>query len=528
MDMKKIWYLVMSAMLLPTMAAPKTILAPASQMRAAGHISGKVEIILQSMTFTEEQKKAMLEVEHRNMLALKLDKTEPALFAKIEAFLGLSTKRVERLKRESQPVIAQPVVQKTEKIVAQKPAPVAPKEIGFIAYAKKVIAAAAGYSDVRDVPGMPSVSDQREMTAAMRDKECAQNNDVAAACKHAQAVHEKVSFLVEKSKKLQQFVVAFEAHMAQRYGVSTDDMTAEILCRVFELLAYADVHSDKSLHDEVGDFLGTYNSYVGEKEQVAPEEVAVPFAHWGATILASKQAEKHIMLLISWAMDLVKHSVKQDAAFAHQYDALVERTTQAAAQLQGMDVEVDAARVGEPMYVATVCGEHVEKMILAVGSPDKLSPEQYGQAEKLVQLAEQISQLANDYDMVVRQRADSQSLKRAQEDVAQLPVDQQEVLMQELQDQMMSGNLPPEIAVAMGMAPPQKKSSKGALIGIAVGAAVVAGVLEIGGQAGKGKTEGFWGLFDKVGSPSSWAMRGGGAMKRIFSKKQEVSSPPAV
>lgn len=511
---KRVQFFLLSIIMVCSFVSAKTLLAPTSKVRTAGHISGKVEIILQSMTFTEEQKKSMLEIEHRNMRALGLDVTEPALFAKIEAFLGLSTVRVSRLKEAAEPAVSP--VEKIEKIVAKKEERAVADAHSFMDYAKKVIADAAAYSDVKDIPGMPSVSDQREMTAAMRDKERAQSNNIAAVCASAQVVHEKISFLLTKSEKLQQFVGAFTTHMADRYQVSTNGMTEEILYRVFDVLACADVHSQISLAEYIGNFLVTYNSYVSEEEQVAAEELAVPVAQWAATIQKSDDAQKHIMLLLSWAMELVKRTVKQDAAFTHQYEALVERTAQAAEQLTHMGVEFDQDKVNEPLYMATVCGEQVEQMVLKVGSPDKLEQKEYEKAERLVQIAEQISQLTNDYDMVVRQRADSSSMVRAQEDVAQLPADQQEVLMQELQDQMMSGSLPPEVAQMMGIEQPQKKSSKGALIGLAVGAAVVTGLLEFGGRASDGKTEGFFGLFNKVGYPTKWA---GGAYHRIFGKK---------
>ena len=93
----------------------------------------------------------MLEVEYRNMMTLGLDTTESALFKKIEAHLGLAKVQKERLRTLAE--------NHKEHKGAQD---------DFVAYAKKVIADAAMYSDAIDVPGLPSVSQQRQISMIER------------------------------------------------------------------------------------------------------------------------------------------------------------------------------------------------------------------------------------------------------------------------------------------------------------------------------------------------------------------------
>lgn len=383
----------------------KVVLAKNAQQYATGHVSGKVDAIINSMALSAEERTRMLELELRNARQLKAND----LVDHIEAHLGFARRRHEQLRSL-----------------------IVPSEFAsdaFVKYCVRVVDAAAPFSDTSDVPGFASVSEERQRSITSRAQRAQKNSEVAEFFGQVKRVHENVSRLVFADKKTSamthHFIEAFLTHMKSNYGISAVSMREEIAFRVLDVLVDAQATDSRTIADVVGPFLDTYNTYVTEENKVTADELSVLYFGWPELITTVASSSKHIMLLLSFSMERLKLAVKAQAEMRTHQEELIAKTKEAAAQLKQAGIALDEERVSEPVYVQNQCAVYTNKVITVAGGQDKLSDTDRTVVEQFTNLSSQLNKLSADYEAVVRQQADYEAVRSARSAYDQLPADQQ-------------------------------------------------------------------------------------------------------
>lgn len=399
--------------------AAKVVLAKNAQQYATGQVSGKVDAIMNSMALSAEERTRMLELELRNARQLKAN----ALIEHIEAHLGFARRRHEQLRSL-----------------------IVPSEFtsdAFVKYCVGVVHAAAPFSDTSDVPGFASISEERQRSITSRAKRAQKKNEVAQFFGQVQRVHENVSRLIFADKKTSamtyHFIEAFTTHMKDNYGIATVSMREEIAFRVLDVLVDAQPTDSRHIADVVGAFLDTYNTYVTEDNKITANELNVLYFGWPKLITTVESSSKHIMLLLSFSMERLKHAVKAQAEMRTRQEELVAKAKEAAEKLKQAGVAIDQARFEEPVYVQNQCAIYTNKVITVAGGQDKLSAADRVVVEQFTNLSSQLNKLSADYEAVVRQQADSEAVRSAHAAYDQLPANQQAQLSDLIQGPPMEG-----------------------------------------------------------------------------------------
>ena len=99
------------------------------------------------------------------------------------------------------------------------------------------------------------------------------------------------------------------------------------------------------------------------------------------------------MLVLSFAMEQVKKSAKDDLVFVEQKEMLTEKTAEAVALLKSAHVSIAPDKKDQPLHVALQCSARVEAMINKAGGKDKLLPKQREQHKSCFQLHNKLTSL---------------------------------------------------------------------------------------------------------------------------------------
>jgi hypothetical protein len=196
-------------------------------------------------------------------------------------------------------------------------------------------------------------------------------------------------------------------------------------------------------------------------------------------ILTTDQVVKHIMLVLSFAMEQVKHDIRREPLAQQLYDDVQAQVAQSLTLLEEDGVAVSDAERANPLELAQKCSHQVQALLSAEGA--SFSSEQQARVEQYVNVVDQISQLTSDYDMVVREMADTAALNRLANDISQLPESEQQILkdasaidpavLQEIVPAFGEDQEFEEESVANGRAPRKRRSrmSTGAKVGMGIG-----------------------------------------------------------
>jgi hypothetical protein len=467
----------------------------------AGKIAGRVETIFNNLSLDVEHKRRLLRQELSHAQQLKLD----TLSQKITAMLGLlvvqgksmepyitAAEEVNTVGHDTtaesdifdtpESLVTATLAGETDDQPAVQSAATDGEAMSvesIAAFGNEVIERAAAYSDRLMIVGTPSVSRHRAATFALFIRSLRADNDALIRAQDAVKVCTKIYTLLDSNKTLQAFVAAFKKHIEKKYAAVVTDIEGNIKFKIFEILAYLGGDETQTAEDIVGDFLVSYNSYVTAQNTIQSDELAFPVREWAHMLLTTDQVVKHIMLVLSFAMEQVKHDVQREPLVKQLHDDVSVQTTEALTLLEQDGVAVSDEERLNPMELAQKCSDQVQ--VLLTSRDGAFAKEQQERVERYVNLVDQISQLTSDYDLVVREMADTAALNRLTHDISQLPESEQEILkksssldpavLQEIVPAFSDDQEFEESEPVKGLAPRKRRGrmSTGAKVGLGLG-----------------------------------------------------------
>ncbi|MDQ5890714.1 MAG: hypothetical protein QG604_588 [Candidatus Dependentiae bacterium] len=421
--------------------------APLRQEARESHevrAENRVNAIMNNMMLSAEHKEKLLKIEWANIQKLGL--TATPVGQTLKAYLSLAMVQVE----SSRKYVASPAMHTDEARFAsvsldgdtesydddsetesaddiEVPASVE----DAATYGKKIIESAQKYSDRLSCPGIPTVSQHRLFSCALFAQKAAQKATLHKQLQEAIAVHQDIEKeRLDQNGGLARFIAKFKDHIQKKYGSNVDGLENEVMFKVFQGLIGVTIDPSLTIAKKIGDFLKTYNTYVQEKSRLTAEQLAVPLAQWAHVIVGSDKelGAKFKLLLVSFSMEEMKQDLKREPLVKKLKEALDVQIKQAGELLKkdGISFEGDAAL--EPMSVAMRCSEVVQEKFEK--SHGQLTPDDKEAIDKYIGIADQISYLTNDYDIVVRDMAGVEALQRLQADIAKMSASEQELLKQ--------------------------------------------------------------------------------------------------
>ncbi len=437
---------VVLATIISGTAAARTVLQHRDGSYIAGKLAGRVDTIFNNLSLDIHNKKILLRQELAHAEQLKL----PLLAEKITAMLALLVVQGRSLEpyvadvasavRDDSDVESdifdtpESVLAATldggeqaasdSSVEASSSDALTPHQISQ--FGTEVIERAAAYSDRLLIAGTPSVSSHRIATLGLFVRRIKADAELLARTQDAVKVCKKIYDLLATNVSLQKFVGGFKKHIQKKYAASVENIEGAINFKVFEVLVYYSGDEDQTAEEIVGDFLSSYNSYVTPQHIITPQEIDFPVRDWARTLLATDNVVKHIMLVLSFAMEEVKHDVRREPLAKQLYDDVQGQVSEALALLEEDGVSVSDTERAHPLELAQQCSHQVQALLSAEGAV--FSPEQQARVERYVNVVDQISQLTSDYDMVVREMADTAAVSRLVHDISQLPESEQQIL----------------------------------------------------------------------------------------------------
>jgi len=418
-----------------------------------GRLAGRADAVLGDARLSAQQKEKMLSaifVDYE-----KLNMTDATDAQQIKAHLSLAKEQVRSVEGytaptaimrevsgEEMPVdeeVASPVGGDDELAShMQEPEGAAEQEVllgdmaieAVAAFGMAVIAQAAKYSNRLQCIGVPTVSHHRELTLRLFLDAAANEEGMRAQV----LVAKRVMDALEKEQAiagggLSKFIGSFKAHLEKKYGTATEGIEGEIAFKIFQNLAYND-EGGPSIAEAVGVFIKAYNTYVEERFRLSAEELSMPIGQWGQTILGQDKnlSGRLKLLLVSFSMEEVKHDLKREPLMKKLNGAIAEQVQKGTELLAKEGIVLEAAEAKVPTIVAVKCAEVVKRKIDEGGGA--LAPEMQQTVEAYFGVADQISYLSNDCDMVAREMADMEAIVRLRNEIANLPESDQQLIKQ--------------------------------------------------------------------------------------------------
>lgn len=454
----------------------KVIITPSMRMRAGDRIGARASLLM-SLEMDERQRKALLTRDYRIMEKYGVHKSEPELYRQVRAYLSLTTKTAARL--------ADTAIKDMVRGGA-----------ATLDYGKSLIESAATYSDRIDIPGRASVSQRRiESLESFLKDDSTQTPAKAAHIQRVLEVHKKVDAIIRRDETMTDFLEQFVAHLSAQYETATTGIQDELSFQMFDLLLTAQPDDDRTLRQVLGarSFLDRFEQRYGSKtwNLFPQDDLERPYFEWVEIIATADKTKSylasHLLLLASFGMERIKQNVKNQAVWAQSQHALVEKTAEAAGVLEGIGVDLDASMVMRPGYIAKQCSLH------------------FKDAPELGSLHAEIQALMTAYDVMVRSQADVRAVSYLEKDRAQLSLDDQELIADDI----------PEVEIVAPEDDFILESSKNSSIllkwlppvialGIGVAWHVLGKKAHAKSQAGE-RLNVFWSFFDSVGTPVEFA-----------------------
>ena len=391
-------------------------------------LTGQVNAIFSNIGLSAQQKKDLLTVELENAQTLGMT----TVVSVIKAYLGLATVQVSTNKRHQDSISSTPADGAAQRTLSS---------IG--SYGLDVIQKTGDYTRRFEVAGAPTIVEHRIASYELFLERL--EGDVALEKKVFEVIkaHRKINSWLTTQQLFADFVSGFISHLEMRYSSSTEGIENELSFKIFELLLHATVKTD-SIISAMNSFMGTYNSYVSDELKFEPEELEIPVAEWGAQILSGGDVLKYGMLLISFAMEQIKISLRREPLLQELRESLIAQSTRIA-QLLALDGKrYTPEQKQQPLFMAAECSAYVQKSIDAQGRVPAAKKEVI---EECIRLVEQVSQLTNDHEIVVREFADQRSIQQMRDDMAQLPAGDVQIIKQSssIQAEVFEQMIPPVV-----------------------------------------------------------------------------------
>ncbi len=414
-----------------------------------GRLAGRADGIIRDVRLSAQQKEKLLSSVFADYEKLSMTNSTEA--RQIKAHLGLAQEQVKTVEnyvtQADRPVDALPL--ETLSLEGEMKAPVEAEELtrkevavveetipGDISiedihlYGSTVIKNAAKFSDRLQHPGMPTVSHHRELTFRLYLEAAESDHGLRAQALVAKEVmNELEKERAVATSGLAKFIATFKSHLEKKYGTITDGVEEEIFFKIFQNLAYSS-EGDPSVATGVGVFLKKYNEYVQEKFRFSPDELVFSTGDWGRKILDKDKnfAGRLKLLLVSFSMEEIRQDLKREPLIKKLNDAIAVQVKKGVDLLAQEGVPLEEAQAAQPTVVAMKCAEIVKKKI--DDAAGQITPEIHKQLQEYFSVADQISYLSNDCDLVAREMADIESVSRIRNEIAGLPVEDQQMIQQ--------------------------------------------------------------------------------------------------
>jgi len=274
----------------------------------------------------------------------------------------------------------------------------------LLAYGKTIVEKTGEYTQRFEVAGAPTIVQHRLTSYELFMDRLAGDPELKAKILRVIDAHKKIAAWCDSEQVFSDLIIRFKAHLEARYNTSAHGVDAELQFKMFELLLYGAADTEAVL-TRLDGFVDTYNTYVNQEFTFLPEELGISINEWPEVILGD-DGIKHALLLVSFSLEQIKIGLRREPLLTELRDSLGAQSRRMAEILTAAGQEYTAEQKAQPLFMAAQCSAYVQKSIAQDGS---VAFQDRAALDECMGLVEQVTQLTNDYEVVVRAFAASKT-----------------------------------------------------------------------------------------------------------------------